>query len=358
MLTRIEHQLRIVSDSAFVGILALLLLVRVGPSPIGKPWVGWVYDAAGAFPTSVNYISYSPLPVLIAKVLGEPRMLVWWGLFGLLLVAWFLIVMNRLKTLFPDSYRIAQVIFAASQVAMLQAAFVGHYDNLSVIGASLVYLYRKEWLIYVGALMAAGANPYMSLATGVCVLFLYAGTREKFHLRAGVIWAGVSAAALVVLHVVLSAPAGGTRESIFVGLLGSVVKDAAGVWFFIVLGLLGPLWFVYLWLMAQKSWSFGDVTFVRKFFVFMGVVGIPAVMSFLIFDHTRIGVVVGALPLFLYLIPELQGLLGRMGSVVQGSFPMLSVMMIAWIMYPPVIVDSAGVFRLPYAKFVALVFGG
>ena len=80
-------------------------------------------------------------------------------------------------------------------------------------------------------------------------------------------------------------------------------------------------------------------------------------MSFFILDHTRIGVVVGALPLFLYLIPELQGALGRMGNLVKGSFPVLSVMVIVWLMYPPVIVDTAGVFRLPYAKFVTLVFG-
>ena len=357
MVTRLERQLRIISDSTFVGILLILAVVRVGLSPIGKPWVGWVYDAARAFPKSANYISYSPLPVLIAKVLTEPRILLWWSLFGLLLVVWFCVVMIRIRTLFPDNYRIVQVIFAASQVVMLQATFVGHYDNLRVIGASLVYLYRKEWLIYVGALIAAGANPYMSFATGICVLFLYLGTREKFHLRVGVIWASTSAAMLVLLHMVLSAPDAGTRESIVVGQLGSVIKGAAGVWIFILLGLLGPLWFVYLWFMAQKSWSFGEVTFLRKLYVFIGVVGIPATMSFFILDHTRIGVVVGALPLFLYLLPELNRALAGLGDVLKGSLPVLSVMIFAWLAYPPIIVDTYGVFRLPYAKFITLIFG-
>ena len=197
----------------------------------------------------------------------------------------------------------------------------------------------------------------MSFATGICVLFLYLGTREKFHLRVGVIWASTSAAMLVLLHMVLSAPDAGTRESIVVGQLGSVIKGAAGVWIFILLGLLGPLWFVYLWFMAQKSWSFGEVTFLRKLYVFIGVVGIPATMSFFILDHTRIGVVVGALPLFLYLLPELNRALAGLGDVLKGSLPVLSVMIFAWLAYPPIIVDTYGVFRLPYAKFITLIFG-
>ena len=109
-----EKQLRHTSSSTFVGILLVIAILRVGPSPIGKPWVGWVYDAARAFPKTTSYISYSPLPVLIAKVLREPRMIIWWSLFGVLLLVWILVVMDRLKVLFPKNYRIVQIIFAAS----------------------------------------------------------------------------------------------------------------------------------------------------------------------------------------------------------------------------------------------------
>ena len=50
---------------------------------------------------------------------------------------------------------------------------------------------------------------------------------------------------------------------------------------------------------------------------------------------------------------ELEGL----GDVLNGSLPVLSVMIFAWLAYPPIIVDTYGVFRLPYAKFITLIFG-
>ena len=332
--------------------------MRVGPSPIGKPWVEWVYDAARAFPKATSYISYSPLPVLIARALHEPRMLAWWSIFALLLLAWILVVMRRLKVLYPKNYRIVQIIFAASQVVILQTTFVGHYDNISVIAASLVFLYDSPILLFFGALLASGANAYMSFATGVCVLVLYLGTRSRRHLQIGIVYTLVSTFMLLGLHLFLQTPSSGTRESIVLGQIGYVVKGAFGVWTFIILSVLGPLWLIYVWLMAQKEWSFGNVTLLRKLCVFMWTVGIPVGMSFFILDHTRIGVVVGALPLFLYLLPELQLFFVRYAHFVDGSFPVLSMALLVWVLYPAIIVDTSGVFRLPYAKFVAMISGG
>ncbi len=358
MLNNLEKRLRWIADSTFIGLLLVIMIVRVGPSPIGKPWVGWVYDAARVFPKTTSYLSYSPLPVLIAKTIGEPRTLVWWGLFGLILILWFVAVMRRLRDLFPDHYRIVQIIFAASQVVMLETTHIGHYDNISVIAASLVFLWDSTWLIYIGALLAAGANSYMSFATGICVLVLYLGTKEKRHLKIGAIWTIVSAAMLIGLHVWLNGPASNTRENIVLHQVGSVVKGAFGVWSFIFLAVLGPLWFLYVWLIAQPEWSFGPVTKFRKLCVIKGTVIIPMLMSFFILDHTRIDVVVGGLPLFLYLLPELKLHLKRIGSLKEFKFPVLSTMLIVWIIYPAIIVDNAGVFRLPYAKFISLVSGG
>jgi len=82
MLSKTEMWLRNFSDRTYIVLLLVLMVVRVGPSPIGAPWVGWVYDAARAFPSSANYISYSPLPVLIAKMFGPPKVVIWWMLFG------------------------------------------------------------------------------------------------------------------------------------------------------------------------------------------------------------------------------------------------------------------------------------
>jgi hypothetical protein len=78
-------------------------------------------------------------------------------------------------------------------------------------------------------------------------------------------------------------------------------------------------------------------------------------MSFFILDHTRIGVVAGALPLFLYLLPEVKFHFARMTNLHGAKFPVMSAMLAVWLIYPAIIVDSGGVFRLPYAKFVALL---
>jgi hypothetical protein len=357
MLIRTEKWLRNVSDQMYIFLLLAISVIRVGPSPIGEPWVGWVYDAARAFPNSANYISYSPLPVLIAKVLGEPKVVIWWGIFGLLLLVWFIAVMQRLKLLFPDHYRLVQLLFAASQVVMLQTTFIGHYDNISVIAASLVFLWNSPTLVYLAAFLAAGANPYMSFATGVCVVMLYLGTRAKRHLEVGLIYLVVSLAVLVGSHLRMTAPAGGTRESIVMGELGSVIKGSLGVWSFIFLSILGPLWFVFSWLLAQKDSSLGQLSVVRKFLVLMGVAGIPMGMSFFILDHTRIGVVVGCLPLFLYILPELARVFQKLGELKEIKFPALTGGILVWILYPAIIVDTAGVFRLPFAKFIELVLG-
>ena len=357
MLMRVEKWLRKTSDSSFVLLLLLIALVRVGPSPIGVPWVNSVYEAAKSFPNPINYISYSPLPTLIAKVLRQPPALVWWVLFGFILVLWFIVVMRKIKRIFPDHYRIIQVIFAASQVVLLEITHVGHYDNISVVGATVTLFWEAPIFILIGAAAAAGANPYMSFATGICVLVLYLGTKNARHLKIGLVWTLASATMLILLHALLDGPASNTRENIVLNQIGFVVEGSFGVWTFILLAILGPLLLIFCWLIVQSNSSFGKLTSVRKFFIFMGTVGIPATMAFFILDHTRIGVVVGMLPLFLYLLPEIKFSVRKFSNLHEIKPPIISFMLIYWLAYPAIIVDSGGVFRLPYAKFVSLVSG-
>jgi hypothetical protein len=69
-----------------------------------------------------------------------------------------------------------------------------------------------------------------------------------------------------------------------------------------------------------------------------------------------LGVVVGCLPLFLYILPELKRAFEKLSELKEIKFPVLSGGILVWILYPAIIVDTAGVFRLPYAKFISLVF--
>ena len=358
MLMRLENTLRNLPNRVFISVLLIIMIGRVGPSPIGEPWVGWIYEASEVFPKATSYVSYSPLPVLLAKILGRPQVFIWWSLFGLILLIWFVAVMTRLHSLFPNHYRIAQIIFASSQFMMLQTTFIGHYDNISVIAASLVLLWNSPYLIYIAALAAAGANPYMSFATGVCVLVLYLGTRNKRHLLIGLVYFFISSVMLAALNIWLNAPAELTREGIVLGELESAIRESLGVWSFVFLSILGPTWIVFAYLFLKKTWSFGEVGGFRKSWVFLGVIGIPLGMSVFILDHTRLGVVVGALPLFLFLLPELKSFSISIPPLREIQFPALSAGILFWIMTPALIVDTYGEFRLPYAKFVQLIAGG
>jgi hypothetical protein len=358
MLMRLENSLRNLPDRIFILLLLVIMVVRVGPHPIGEPWVNFIYEASEAFPKATTYHSYSPLPVLLAKLLGQPHVLIWWSLFAVILLIWFVAVMLRLRSLFPNHYRIAQLIFASSQVVMLQTTFIGHYDNILVIAASLVFLWNSPWLIYLAALAAAGANPYMSFATGICVLALYFGTRDRRHRLIALIYLGISSAMLIGLHFWFNSPADATREGIVLEELGTVINASLGIWSFIFLSVLGPTWIVFGYLFLKKTWAIGERSTFKKFWVLLGVVGIPMAMSFFILDRTRLGVVVGTLPLFLFLIPELKKSFTSIPDTKNIEYPVLSAGILFWIMYPALIVDSGGLFRLPYAEFINLISGG
>jgi hypothetical protein len=198
----------------------------------------------------------------------------------------------------------------------------------------------------------------MSFATGVCVLVLYLGTRNKRHLLIGSVYSIISSVVLIGLNLWLNAPADLTREGIVLAELESVIRESLGVWSFISLSILGPTWIIFAYLFLKKTWSFGEVGGFRKSWVFLGVIGIPMGMSFFILDHTRLGVVVGFLPLFLFLLPELKSFFTSIPILRDIRFPALSAGILFWIMTPALIVDTYGEFRLPYAKFVQLVVGG
>jgi hypothetical protein len=198
----------------------------------------------------------------------------------------------------------------------------------------------------------------MSFATGVCVLALYCGTRDKRHRLIAFIYLGISSLLLIGLHLWFNSPADATREGIVLGELGLVINASLGIWSFIFLSVLGPTWLGFGYLFLKKTWTTGQASHLKKFWVFLGVVAIPMGMSFFILDRTRLGVVVGALPLFLFLIPEMRKFFSSIPATKDLQYPVMSAGILFWIMYPALIVDSGGLFRLPYAEFVALITGG
>lgn len=84
---------------------------------------------------------------------------------------------------------------------------------------------------------------------------------------------------------------------------------------------------------------------------------IPVAMAFFILDHTRIGAVVGLAPTLTLIYGELDRVVGAIKSRFVGEIPLGAWLLVIWLATPPLIVDTGGVFRLPYAKLLAELIG-
>ena len=357
MLVRFNHFLLNVSVPKFILIVLSMVIIKTGPIPIGKEWVEWLFSASNGFPVATSYLSYSLLPVFLAKVVGINSYLMWIFLHLVILFFWIYLVVKKLDTKFQNHGRILAMLFLLSPAVTISITMIGHYDVLSLIGGSMVWLSSSYKYVFMGAVIASGANPNMALAVGICLLLLSWGTRFKFYFYSGVVWVFTSISFLIFTNIFYKEPISGTRESIVISQFGMVFRGVAGEIMFVVLSVLGVLIFPLGWILGKKHFSFGTVTNSRLLSIYLGSCVIPVVMAILILDHTRIGVVVSTVPIMLLLISEGPRLTEFISTKVKAEVPLLSFILLLWFAIPPVIVDSGGVFRLPYAKLLSYFFG-
>ena len=85
----------------------------------------------------------------------------------------------------------------------------------------------------------------------------------------------------------------------------------------------------------------------------IGSLIIPVAMAYLILDHTRIGVAASSAVLLLLIFEKVDTIENFMAKL---NLQPISSLIVLWVLTYPVIVDSGGVFRLPYEKFASLIW--
>ena len=353
MLLRTELKLQQLSSLKFKLLLIALASIRVGISPIGQEWVGWLVDAAKAFPESANYISYSPLPVLLMKILSSSNPFLWWSIWLIIDLTWLYICMVFIEKKYPKNSRFLQTIFMMSQLVTVNLTMIGHYDNLIFIAITLLIFFKSRLLIFLSACIAAGANPYLSFAAGICLLFYYLYTRNKQNLSIALYWSIVSLVFLIGTNFFLTAPNSGTRQSIVLGQFAMVIKGVVGVWWYLPFSVFGALTLIYFILLFDSLKHKNSLGKLKVASFLIGSLIIPVAMAYLILDHTRIGVAAGSAVLLLLIFEKVDTITSFMAKL---NLQPISSLIVLWVLTYPVIVDSAGVFRLPYEKFASLIW--
>ena len=352
MIQAFENRLRSISRFNYWTLLLFWAAIRVGVSPIGKEWFGWLLEASKAFPEASSYISYSPIPVLILKILGFSSPLIWWTLWLILDVSWLIFCFSRIEKKYGESARILQLILVMSQSVMVNLTMVGHYDNLIFIAGTTLLLFDGKIIYFLSAFLVGGANPYIGFASGVCFLFYYFYSKNLKHFQIALSWLFINLGYLIATHTWYFAPISGTRESIVFGQLWVVIKGSLGVWWFIPLTVLGPLTFIFGYLINEEFSNATGKLKLRLLSLLTAIFIIPTGMTYLILDHTRIGVSTGGIVLLLYIFENHY----RISNLTRKhKLPVLSMLFAIWILTPPLIVDSGGVFRLPYLKYLQIL---
>jgi hypothetical protein len=82
----ISEKLNNLGHLKFTLLVLSLVLIKNGVHPIGKEWLDWLFDASKDFPHYTSYLTYSILPIFIARILGFPIPIIWWGLNSILIL--------------------------------------------------------------------------------------------------------------------------------------------------------------------------------------------------------------------------------------------------------------------------------
>ena len=352
MINKLQSKLVYLSDTKFGILIFILALIRVGVSPIGTEWLDWLFKASEAYPKTESYLSYSPLPILLSKLLQINNYFVWWALFTAILLISVILTLIVIKQIFKNHYREVQIIFLMSPMVGVNFTMIGHYDNLFMIGVILQTLTSHNLIVTLAAIISTGANPNLALASGLILLIMGMGGRRKQIITHASIWIAISFFTLLANSLLLEVPESGTRESIVLGQLSFTLKGVAGKWYLDILSIYGPLAVVFLYSILRPASFFSQLKPINRFLIVFGLFILPSSMSLLILDHTRIGVAAVTAALFLYLKIEFNHT--NFTDIKEGKSYALSILFIIWLCTPPIIIDSGGVLRLPYEKFLNL----
>lgn len=331
----------------FCLFLFATVVIKNGIHPIGPKWIEIVNSAASKFPDAANYMSTSPLPILIMKLVGNSNS-VWWLFHFTLILIWTFLVVRTISNKYPNQKRIAAALFILSPTFLVIILFIGHYDLFTIAGASIAVFSSKFPIKFVGVTLAAMANPEQGFVTAFLLLAVVLAVNNKEILQLSLIYFGVSTVVFIGIRAILNAEDTVQRSRVISGELSGVIKTSIGVWSLIPLSLVGISGITLLLL------SFFVLGTRPTLLIGLAVYVIPSVFALLILDKTRVGVAIAAAPYFLVCKVILEKMNENPESNLKIQSEILGLTAILAVLYPSIYFDIDAELRLPYKELLQI----
>lgn len=327
------------SEFRFGLLILLAVIIRTGPHPIGPDWIDWLREASHSFPQQSGYMSSSLLSIFLFKLVGGLGVYFWWFLHFVLTLATMTIFIRNLARNYQESYRKVLLVVASLPLFSSAFLFIGHYDVYTICVALIASLTKRKITLVSCGIVAALANPEHSALTTLCLLLLWIGTRQKRHLETFLSFGAPTIVVLFMLYFVMLSDYSATRIGGNISLVASIFLSSLGQFHLLAFSLFGVGWiWIFLGLLHQNN-AFSFLWFL-----------IPLVSCFVIVDHTRVGVAIGALPALLYIT----SLFDKEKFVNLPSI-IFKVYFMVFLLVPSTFIDSDGSLRSPYREFLQLL---
>ena len=328
------------------AVIAIFMTIKIGIHPIGTGWIDIVKVAYENLPNQANYMSTSPVPLILFSFLGGSYA-IWWGFHLILFVGWSLFSINFLFKKFPNFKILIALIFFGSPLWLSLLVFIGHYDLFTIGGASIAVFARNKYLRAFGVLLAASTNPEQAVVTSILILLLSVTLGRVGVRKLGLLYFAISLPIYLLIRIGIK-PIGNTqRISMITTELPDSVRTSFGVWTIlplVIAGSISIMWFI-----------FGHEALSRKrlFATACVVYVIPAIFSFFISDKTRVGIAISAAVLMITWKIFLEHAQSR-GLKPAVYYERIGLAVMLLVLTPSLYIDRLAEFRLPYKEFIDL----
>ena len=340
----ISEKLNNLGHLKFTLLVISLVLIKNGVHPIGKEWLDWLFDASKDFPHYTSYLTYSILPILMARIFGFPSPIIWWGLNSILILVIFSIFLSILNKKYGTNFKKVLIIFVTLPLFISPFLYIGHYDLLTIGAAIIASQVRNNIVIITCACIAATSNVEQALVTSFCTLILYLISKDSHIKHVFKIWFFVSVGCFTLLTLLVGDSSGDKRAETSLALISTALKSSLGVMNLIIFSVFGSAWF-WIFIIFRKS---------NHKLLFILLITIPVGLCILTVDRTRVGVTVSALPILL-----LFSHIFEKTDLLKMNIKNFYYYFLAYLIIPQYFVtdfDAGGLLRLPYKEFFQLLF--
>ena len=100
-----KNKLLKLSSKEFTILILVVVFIKNGIHPIGPEWIDWLYSARKNFPIFESYLSFSIVPIGVAKILNYPPYLYWWIFHFILTILFYIFFINYLNKQYGENFK-------------------------------------------------------------------------------------------------------------------------------------------------------------------------------------------------------------------------------------------------------------